>query len=202
MLHFTATSITTWYILLQYPPQHVSLYCKIHHNLVHFNAISQHASFTTVPITACFILLQHASFYCNIHHNMVHFTAISITTCFILLQFQSQQASFYCNMLNFTAISITTWFILLQYPPQHASLSCKIHNLVHFTTISQHASFYYSTNHSMLHFTTVPITACFNLLQHQARHVSFYFAHLARRLHSHHQLSYVGISQRTFYMFH
>ena len=82
MLHFTtAISITTWFILLQYPPQHSSLYCKIHHNLVHFTAIS-----------------QHASCYYNTNHNMLHFTA----TGFILLQYQPQHASFYWNMLHFT----------------------------------------------------------------------------------------------------
>ena len=71
MLHFIAISITTWFILLQYPQQHASIYCKIHHNMVHFTAMSQHASFSTIPITICSILLQHASFYCNINHNML-----------------------------------------------------------------------------------------------------------------------------------
>ena len=75
MLHFTAISITTLLILLQYPPQHASLYCNIHHNLVHFIAIS-----------------QHASFYYNTNHNILHFTA----TCFVLLQYQPQ------HMLPFT----------------------------------------------------------------------------------------------------
>ena len=85
MLHFTAISITTWFILLQYPPQHGSLYCKIHYNLVHFTAIS-----------------QHASFYYNTNHNTLHFTA----TCFILLQYQPQHASFYWDMLHFTGINL------------------------------------------------------------------------------------------------
>ena len=76
MLHFTAISITTWFIftaistttcftLLQDTQQPGSFYCNI---------------------TTCFILLQyqsqHASFYCN----MLHFTATSTTTCFILLR--------------------------------------------------------------------------------------------------------------------
>ena len=78
--------------------QHASFYCNIHHNMVHFTAIST---------TTCFNLLQDTpqpgSFYCN------------ITTCFILLQYQSQHASFYCNMLHFTAISTTTCFILLEH---------------------------------------------------------------------------------------
>ena len=68
MLNFTAISITTWLILLQYLPQHASLYGKIHHNLVHFIAIS-----------------QHASFYYNTNHNMLYFTA----TYFILLEHSS-----------------------------------------------------------------------------------------------------------------
>ena len=76
MLHFTAISITTWFIVLQYPPRHASLYCKIHHNLVHFTAIS-----------------QHASLYYNTNHNMLHFTAIYTTICFILLE----HASFHWN---------------------------------------------------------------------------------------------------------
>ena len=94
MLHFTAISITTWSILLQHPPQHASLYCKIHHNLVHFTIISQHVSFyyntnpSMLHFTAtCFILLQ------PINHNMLHFTAISTTTCFNLLE----HASFHWN---------------------------------------------------------------------------------------------------------
>ena len=141
MLHFTAISITTWFILLQYPPQHASLYCKIHHNLVHFTAIS-----------------QHASFYYNTNHNMLHFTA----TCFILLQYQPQHASFYCNinhnMLHFPAISTTTCFILLE-----------------------HASFHWNKD--------VPSPPLGGLLRPCA------FAHLARRLQSHHQRSYVGVNE-------
>ena len=81
MLQFTAISITTWFILLQYPPQHASLYYKI-------APTPQPGSFYC-NITTCFILLQylsqHASFYCN----MLHFTAISTTTCFILLEHDS-----------------------------------------------------------------------------------------------------------------
>ena len=77
--------------------QHASFYCNIHHNMVHFTAIST---------TTCFTLLQDTqqpgSFYCD------------ITTCFILLQYQSQHASFYCNMLHFTATSTKTCFILLR----------------------------------------------------------------------------------------
>ena len=83
--------------LRQYPSQHGSFCCNIHHNLVHFTA-----RYTTTWL----ILLQY--------HNMLHFTTIPITTSFILLQ----HASFYCNMLHFTATSTTTCFILLE----HASL--------------------------------------------------------------------------------
>ena len=125
MLHFTSISITTWFILLQYPPQHASLYSKIHHNLV--------------------LLLQY--------HNMLHFTGTCFTLqqytpqpgSFTAI---SQHASFYWNTLHFTARYTTTWlfycnittcFILLE----HASLYSKIHhNLV---ILLQY--------HNMLHFT-------------------------------------------------
>ena len=94
-LHFTAISITTWFILLQFPPQHGYFYCNIHHNMLHFTQDTpQPGSFycnittcfillgPTIPITACFIFLQYASFYCNINRNMLHFTG----TCFISLE--------------------------------------------------------------------------------------------------------------------
>ena len=85
--------LTACFILLQYPSQHGSFYYNIHHNMLHFTArytttwfilLHYHnlLQFTTIPITACFILLQHASFYCNVNHNMLQFTA----TCFISLE--------------------------------------------------------------------------------------------------------------------
>ena len=126
---------------------------------------------------------QHASFYCNIHHNMLHFTAISTTTCLTLLQYTPQPGSFYCN--------ITTCLILLQYQSQHASFYCNI-------------------NHNMLHFTAISTTTCFILLEHASFHWNTdvpspplgcllrpcAFAHLARRLQSHHQRSYVSAGSR------
>ena len=173
MVHFTAISITTWLILLQYPSQHGSFYCNIHHNMVNFTAIS---------ITTWFILLQypsqHGSFYCNIHHNMVHFTAISTTTRFTLLQDTPQPGSFYCNITTcFLILNVLLYFIYCNYCKSNSfELLIKLFYSYYSYSIllqykSQHASFYCN----MLHFTAISTTTCFILLQYQQQHASFYW---------------------------